>query len=337
MKKIGGIPFETPAMLAPMAGISDLAFRTLMRRRGSAVSVTELVSADGLVRGGAKTLEMCKYLPEERPFAIQLFGSTAEMLARGIEVCQRLGVDFVDLNFGCPVPKVVNKGSGAAMTRDPCRLQGVLETLVKGMSVPLTIKIRTGWDAHSINALEVVQAAEAAGVAWVAIHGRTRAQGYSGQADWALIERVARAVRIPVIGNGDLIDARQALGRLAGSGCAAVMIGRGALRDPWILAETAAVASGLPPPGPRDFVALLGELRDLLVGHYPLRHALLQMKKFSMWFSFGFPGAREFRKTAFTGETVEAVWNRARAFFDSVAHIDVAQKDRGFFLKGGHG
>lgn len=332
------LELESPTILAPMAGITDLAFRTVMRRRGSAASITELVSADGLIRGGQKTRALCAFLPEERPFGVQLFGAEPEVVTRAVDIAQEMGADFVDMNFGCPVPKVTKKGAGAAMTRDPDRLHAYLTRVKAACSVPLTIKVRTGWDAHSVNVLEVARVAEDVGCAWIAIHGRTRAQGYAGRADWDLIRRVAEAVTIPVIGNGDVLEAEELATRLETSGCRGVMVGRGVLRNPWLFAEYAALASG----GETgrvgsSFLGLLDELRQLLEGHFSARHAILQLKKFSMWFSFGFPGSREFRSHVFQGRTLEEVADRARHFFQGVAHLSVHSKDRQPFLKGGHG
>lgn len=325
---------ESPTVLAPMAGITDLPFRTVLRRRSSAVSITELISADGLIRGTGRSFELMDYLEEERPFGVQLFGSSPEVVAQAIQLCQERGADFIDMNFGCPVPKVVKKGAGAAMTRDPDAMHRFLSFLKADMDVPLTIKIRTGWDADTVNAIEVSQAAEAAGCAWVAIHGRTRAQGYSGYADWERIDQVARSVSIPVLGNGDLLDADQIRERLETTACKGVMVGRGVLRNPWMFQEfmdPEAKAQG------EDFVTLLKEQKELLEAHTKPRHALLQMKKFSMWYSFGFPGSREFRKGVFRGEVLDEVFERAAEFFSNLEDPSPHVKDRQPFLKGGHG
>lgn len=332
------IPLQTRTLLAPMAGITDVAFRTLMRRRGSAASITELVSADGLIRAGAKTLRLCAFREEERPLGIQLFGGDPEVVARGVEIAQELGADFVDMNFGCPVPKVVRKGGGSAATRDLDRLHAYLTRVKRDMSVPLTIKIRTGWDAESINAIEVARVAEDVGCAWVAVHGRTRAQGYAGLADWDYLAEVAAAVSIPVIGNGDILDAEQLEKRLQESGCAAVMVGRGLLRNPWMFLEHQALTQGRPPEEAAGcFQELLEEHLALLREHANEHHTLLQMKKFSMWYSFGYPGARAFRRDVFQLDDLEAVRDFALSFFESVAHIPVHTKDARPFLKGGHG
>lgn len=330
------IPLDGHTILAPMAGITDVAFRTLMRRRGSAASITELVSADGLIRGGAKTLRLAAFLDEERPIGIQLFGADAETVVRASEICQEAGCDFIDMNFGCPVPKVVKKGAGAAMTRDLDRLHAYLTRVREGLSVPLTIKVRTGWDADSVNVLGVARVAEEVGCAWIAIHGRTRAQGYRGSADWDLIRQVAQGVSLPVIGNGDVLEADEAERRLRETGCAAVMIGRGALRNPWIFAEHQALrAGGEARLG--TFRELLEEHRELLLTHHEEKHTLLQLKKFSMWYSFGYPGSRDFRRRVFQEDSIGAVWDVARGYFEGVAHLPASSKDRQPFLKGGHG
>lgn len=330
------LPLDGQTILAPMAGITDIAFRTLMRRKGSAASVTELVSADGLIRGGDKTLRLASFLKEESPVGVQLFGADADVVVQASETCQEMGCDFIDMNFGCPVPKVVKKGAGAAMTRDVDRLHAYLTRVKAGLSVPLTIKVRTGWDAESVNVLEVARVAEDVGCAWIAIHGRTRAQGYKGYADWDLIRDVAQAVAIPVIGNGDILEADEAERRLQETGCAAVMIGRGALRNPWIFGEHRALRAG-EEPASGTFLELVQEHRELLLAHHTDRHALLQLKKFSMWYSFGFPGSRDFRRRVFQEDSLDEVWNVARAYFEGVAHLPASSKDRQPFLKGGHG
>jgi nifR3 family TIM-barrel protein len=329
---------KSRTILAPMAGITDVAFRTLMSRRGSGASVTELISADGLIRLGKKTLELAAFQEEERPVGIQLFGGDPEIVSQAVEIVQKLGADFLDMNFGCPVPKVVRKGAGAAMTRDPEQLLDYLTRIKKDLSIPLTIKIRSGWDAHSINALEIAQVAEEVGCSWIAIHGRTRAQGYAGLADWKLIRKVATSVSIPVIGNGDILDAKTLERRLQESGCAAVMVGRGMLRNPWMFLEHQALKAGDSSPSPHwSFQELLEEHHQLLIESTSDYHATLQLKKFSMWYSFGFPGSRAFRRQVFQQKSLEKVLDLARHFFASVAHLSVHSKDSQPFLKGGHG
>lgn len=230
--------FDNPFILAPMAGITDMPFRRLMKKMGAGAVISEFVSAHA-VKNNAPTLK--KYLAyheDERPIGIQLFGGDEEVLAEAAQRVEGVGVDFVDINLGCPVPKVTKKGGGSAWLCHPVDLGKMLALVKSRIEIPLTIKIRTGWDTDSKNAIEIVNIAANEGVAAVAIHGRTRAQGYSGQPDWDFIAEVASVSKIPIIGNGDIITGPLAAARLRTSGCAAVMIGRGALKNPWIFLES---------------------------------------------------------------------------------------------------
>ncbi|MCM2324643.1 MAG: tRNA-dihydrouridine synthase family protein, partial [Oligoflexia bacterium] len=238
--QLGPFRLEHPFIIAPMAGITDSPFRRLMRRMKSSMVVSELVSANGIHYGGQKTLELLKYAEEERPVGLQIFGEEVGNLCEAARQVEKLGADFVDLNMGCPVPKVVRRGAGSAMCRDPLALSKTLEAMVKAVRIPLSIKIRTGWDAQSRNAGEVVRVAAESGVAWVAIHGRTRAQGYSGQADWDLLAEVKSRSPIPIIGNGDVSTPETAIEKMRSSGVDAIMIGRAALRNPFIFEQSLA-------------------------------------------------------------------------------------------------
>ena len=213
--------------MAPMAGITDVVFRTLIRELGAEIVVSELISAEGLVRGGKKTLELVQFCEAERPVGIQIFGSSIDTLVEAAKIVQSQGADFVDLNLGCPVKKVVCDGGGAAWLRDPVQLGKLLSAMKAALRIPLTIKVRTGWDESSRNVHEVARVAGDSGVAWIAIHGRTRAQGYAGKSDWDLIREVARSSAIPVIGNGDIITASDAKKKIEDGFAHAVMIGRG--------------------------------------------------------------------------------------------------------------
>src|SRR6476469_8941538 len=197
----------------------------------SSMVVSELVSANGIEYAGQRTLDLLRFHEEERVVGLQIFGEDTELLCKASQYVEKLGADFVDLNLGCPVPKVVKKGAGSAICRDPISLGRTLEAMVKGVKIPVTIKIRTGWDSQSRNALEVVKVAADAGVAWVAIHGRTRAQGYSGLADWDFIADVKAKSPLPIIGNGDILTAEHAVEKMKTYGVDAVLIGRAALRN----------------------------------------------------------------------------------------------------------
>jgi tRNA-dihydrouridine synthase B len=229
--------FENPFILAPMAGITDMPFRRLMRKMGAGAVVSEFVSAHAVKNKAPSLKKYLAFHEDERPVGIQLFGGEEEVLADASQRVEEVGVDFVDINLGCPVPKVTKKGGGSAWLCHPVDLGKMLALIKSKIKIPLTIKIRTGWDNDSKNAIEIVRIAHEEGVAAVAIHGRTRAQGYSGQPDWDFIAEVAASSKMPIIGNGDIVTGPLAAARLRTSGCAAVMIGRGALKNPWIFQE----------------------------------------------------------------------------------------------------
>jgi len=228
---------DNPFILAPMAGICDLPFRRLMKHLRAGCVVSEFVSAHGMLRGGPKFKKYLAVSEHEHPMGIQIFGHEAEVLAEASKIIEQKGADFVDINLGCPVPKVTKKGGGSAWLCYPVELAKMLDMVAKAISIPLTIKIRTGWDDNSVNAHEIAQIAYDNGVQAVAVHGRTRAQGYAGYADWNFIKELATAAIIPIVGNGDVISGSMAVARLYESGCDAVMIGRGALKNPWIFQE----------------------------------------------------------------------------------------------------
>ncbi|NCN40196.1 tRNA-dihydrouridine synthase family protein [bacterium] len=228
---------SNPFILAPMAGITDMPFRRLMKQMGAGCVISEFVSAHALIRGSKKREKYLAYHEDERPVGIQLFGDDAESLAEASKIVEGTGVDFVDINLGCPVPKVVKKGGGSAWLTRTDELGQMLSTIKSAINIPLTIKIRTGWDSNQINAEEVSRIAKEEGVEWVAIHGRTRTQGYSGHANWQIIRDVAKVGHLPIIGNGDIVSGPLAAARLLESGNFGVMIGRGALKNPWIFQE----------------------------------------------------------------------------------------------------
>ncbi len=229
--------FLNPFVLAPMAGITDMPYRRLMRKMGAGGLVSEFVSAHAVVSKAPTLKKYLAYHEDERPLGIQLFGGDEKVLAEAAKIVQDVGVEFVDINLGCPVPKVTKKGGGSAWLCQPVELGEMLRLVKSSLSIPLTIKIRTGWDDKSKNAREVIRIAESEGVSAVSIHGRTRMQGYAGQADWDFISEMAQNTKMPIIGNGDVISGPLAAARLIRSGCAGVMIGRGALKNPWIFQE----------------------------------------------------------------------------------------------------
>ena len=244
--KIGTVPLSTPFVVAPMAGMTDSAFRRLVKRHGGCgLVVTEMVSSEGLVRGIDRTLEYAEYTEEERPVSIQIFGGDPEKMSDAAQIVESLGANIIDVNMGCPVAKISKHNAGCSLMREPQHAANVIAAMTKRVKIPVTVKMRAGWNESTINAPEIAKRVEDAGAAAVAVHGRTAAQSYSGESDWGLIDRVASAVNIPVLGSGDCIEPEQIIERMS-TGVSGVLVGRGVLRNPWILAQAADLAAGRP-------------------------------------------------------------------------------------------
>src|SRR5512133_2349569 len=247
---IGPYTFPGRFFLAPLAGVSDRPFRAICRAMGASFAYTEMVSAHGLVHGSLQTESYLDREPDEDPFAVQIFASEPDVLARGAAIAVEAGAGIIDVNMACPVKKVCGTGAGAALGRDPARVEEAVRAILDAVPVPVTVKIRAGWDDGEVNCIEVARAAEAGGAAAVALHGRTRAQLYSGRARWDLVRAVKQAVTIPVLGSGDVWTAADALRMRAETGCDAVLVARGACGNPWIFRELRAVERGAPRPPP---------------------------------------------------------------------------------------
>ncbi len=326
---------RSPFWLAPMAGITDVAFRELMDEMEAGVLISELVSAKGLLFSSEKTKKMTRIHPDPGTVTgIQLFGESAEDIIAAARILQEDGADFIDLNLGCPVKKVVKKGCGAALMRDPGFLESFLTQIKRGIDLPLTVKMRTGWSDEELTIHECVLAATNAGCEWVAIHGRTRTQGYEGRADWDLIREVKANAKIPIIGNGDIRDADKARQCLEDADVDAVMIGRGALRNPWIFME----CLGSPGRSPVAGNELLKRYLEKLRKYYDTRITLLLIRKFSTWLAFGYPDSAAFRRSMFEFCTVQEVLDCAEEFFLKAQHLPSPEfKEDEAFLMGGHG
>ena len=324
---------RNPFWLAPMAGITDVCFRRLMDEMQAGVLISELVSAKGLFFNSEKTRKMMRIHKSPGTIVgIQLFGESAEDIIHAVSIVEETGADFVDINMGCPVKKVIKKGCGAALMRDPAYLETFLSKIKKGIRLPLTVKMRTGWNENELTIHECVEAAYQSGCEWVAIHGRTRAQGYEGKADWDLIAEVKQRAKLPIIGNGDIRSASKAKQRLEETGVDAVMIGRGALRNPWIFKECVGVSVE------RTSLELLTHYLSGLLENYDLRSTLILLRKFSSWMVFGYPGASKFRKNMFDCNTTAEVMKQAENFFSQVAKLPTpAFEDNEEFMMGGHG
>jgi tRNA-dihydrouridine synthase B len=247
MMKIGPVALTSPFVVAPMAGMTDTAFRRLVKRQGGCgLVVTEMVSSEGLVRGIDRTLEYAEYTEEERPVSIQIFGGDPAKMADAAQIVEGMGADIVDVNMGCPVPKISKHNAGCSLMRDPGHAARVVGSMTKAVKIPVTVKMRSGWNEADRNAPLLARMVQDAGAAAVTIHGRTAEQSYKGLADWELVSQVASVLDIPVLGSGDCVEPEQIIERLA-TGVRGVLVGRGVLRNPWILAQAADVASGRPP------------------------------------------------------------------------------------------
>ncbi len=345
-----------PFGLAPMAGMTDTAFRRLVKRHGGCgLVVTEMVSSEGLVRGIDKTLEYAEFTEEERPVSIQVFGGDPGTMARAAQLVEGLGADAVDVNMGCPVPKISRHNAGCRLMREPAHAASIVRAMAGAVRIPVTVKMRAGWDDREVNAPELARALEDAGASAITVHGRTGAQSYRGSSDWELIARVAASVSIPVFGNGDCVEPADLCRRLTESGVAGVLVGRGVLRNPWIFAQAAALAAGRPmpevtlqdrgrflleyidlllrdpagePAGFRHAVAPASVPAALAPGPQPLapatvpaggrdRHVINKLRALSAWYTRGFENGSRLRLTINRTESLAALRATIAEFFQA--------------------
>lgn len=310
--RIGNITLPAGAGLSPMAGVTDAAMRLLCAEMGAAWSVSEMLSAKGWVLANGRNKnaqELLLRLPGEGIAALQLFGREPDFIAEAARRLEHAGFDFIDLNFGCPAPKITGNGEGSALMREPKLLGEVVRAAVRAVSIPVTAKIRAGWDSSSINALEVAQICEDNGASAIAVHGRTREQHYSGTADWNIIAQVKRAVRVPVLGNGDVRCGRDALRMLEETGCDGVLVGRAAQGNPWIFRDIRAAMQGMPyqPPTPMERVEMMMRHFDLETQIHGEHRGMLEMRKHIAWYVHGLRGAAKFRDMIVALDSPQAI------------------------------
>jgi tRNA-dihydrouridine synthase B len=341
--RIGDIALETPFALAPMAGMTDTAFRRLVKRHGGCgLVVSEMVSSEGLVRGIDRTLEYAEFTDEERPVSIQIFGGDPARMAAAAQIVEGIGADVVDVNMGCPVPKIAKHNAGCSLMREPEHAARVIGAMARAVKIPVTVKMRAGWNEHEINAPVLARLAEDAGAAAVAVHGRTAAQSYTGSSDWGLIAEVAERVSIPVFGSGDCTEPEHIVERLSGSGVRGVHVGRGVRRHPWILAQARALARGLPveTPSLEARGRFLFEYIDLLLDEglgesEGFRHVapsiaasvtaapargrerwvINKVRALCSWYTKGLDGGGSLRVAVNSADSIGALRDRIGAFF----------------------
>ena len=322
------LSISPPTILAPMEGITDRPFRGLIREQGGCgLTVTEFVSSEGIKRMDPKAWRQAELDPYERPVGIQIYGRSPERMAEAAKICEGLGADLIDLNLGCPSKQVTSGCSGSALMREPDRAQEIFKAVKGAISIPMTVKMRLGWDEQRLNAPDIARRAEAEGAVMVTVHGRTRKQMYRGIADWSAISAVSDAVQIPVIVNGDILTDDDAIMALEQSGAAGVMIGRGALRDPWIFSRVSARLSGerFEEPSLESRQQVLLRYFDLLQqGVKSERHALGRIKKVVGFFTRGLPYGDHLRDEIFHLHDLAMVYHATRVYFERLDKEGVA-------------
>ena len=323
--KIRNIDIDPPLILSPMAGVTDYTFRRLIKRRGGVgLVVSEFISVEGLTRGNPKSKRQMRFDEEERPFAVQIFGGRPERMAMGAEMAQEVGADILDVNCGCPAPKVVKNGGGSGLLREPERLETILKEIKNTITIPLTLKVRTGFSDSTINVVDIAKMAEQCGVEHIQVHGRTREQGYKGLANWDLIGEVKKAVKIPVSGNGDITSLEYGMKRWAQTGVDGILIGRGAMQNPWIFRQFADVLAGRRPyqPDLAEKKAVLLEFFGMCLEEMNELVALGKMKQLAGQFTKGLVGGAQFRQTLYHSHSSNEILENITLYFENMEQLN---------------
>ncbi len=324
---IGNLTIDDPVILAPMSGVTDLPFRRLVKKSGAGLVVSEMIASQAMIRQSRQSLKMAETVPEEFPMAVQLAGCEPEVMAEAAKLNADRGAALIDINFGCPVKKVVNGEAGSALMRDERQAARILEATVKAVSLPVTLKMRTGWDDANRNAPNLARIAEDCGIRMITIHGRTRCQFYAGRADWGFIRRVKEAVGIPVIANGDITTLEEVVEAKTLSSADGVMIGRGAYGRPWFLKQAMhylRTGERLPdPPIAEQLATLLGHYREML-RHYGVSAGVKIARKHLGWYSKGLHGSAEFRTQVNRTDDPAAVERMVEDFYLPLAERETA-------------
>src|SRR5438093_2106582 len=320
--KIRDIEINPPLVLSPMAGVTDISFRRLLKQRGGVgLTVSEFISVEGLTRSNPKSKRQMRFYENERPFAVQIFGGQHERMRLAAEMAEEVGADILDVNCGCPAPKVVKHGGGSGLLRDLPRLETILKEIKRAITIPLTIKIRAGYSDSTINAVETAKLAEDCGVEHIALHGRTKEQGYRGLANWHLVKQIKEVVSVPVSGSGDVATIEGAFARFRETGCDGVLIGRGAMANPWIFRQIEDAIHGreLFQPTLEDKRALLLEYFDMLREDMPQLAAIGRMKQLAGQFTRGLRGGALFRTALYHSHSVEEILERISEYFETIS------------------
>jgi tRNA-dihydrouridine synthase B len=323
MLKIGNIQLNTNVLLAPMAGVTDITYRTICKEMGAGLVYTEMVSAKGLYYKDIKTAQLMKINQENRPVSLQIFGSDADIMAYVVEnyINQRDDIDIVDINMGCPAPKIVKNGDGSALMKNPALAGEIMNKVKKCSTKPVTVKIRAGWDSKNINAVEFAKVLEYNGAEMIAVHGRTREQFYTGKADYSIIKEVKQSVDIPVIGNGDIYSPQDALKMISETDCDAVMIGRGILGNPWLIMNTARALLGnfdFYEPSITERIEMIKRHASMLVNELDEKIAILEMRKFAAWYMKGMKNSSETRASINKITNAEDMYNVLNRYLEAI-------------------